>query len=366
MSSKTNAFTVESEALKTIIKGIAVPNMTFKSEAKKRIDSLVKPLGSLGKLEDIAAQIAAIQENLTPKITKKCTIVMSSDHGIVEEGIACAPAEITVLQTVNMLKNMTGICAISQSNGSDIKVVDIGIKTDVNYPGLVQRKVRYGTANFAKECAMTREDAEKALLIGIEMVKSLIDEGYDLFGTGEMGIGNTSCSSAVYMAFTGESADKAVGKGGGITEEALALKKKVIGDAVTMHQPMANDPIDVLSKVGGLDLAGMAGCFLGAAYYKKPIVIDGFISAAAALTAYRINPLVREYLIPSHMSLEPGYIHIMKEIGLEPMLHLNMRLGEGTGCPIAFSIIETALSMMNSMATFEQAMIQGEDLVDIR
>ena len=209
-------------------------------------------------------------------------------------------------------------------------------------------------------------EAEKALLVGIEQVKSLCNAGYDLFGTGEMGIGNTSCSSAVYMAFTGESAEKAVGKGGGITDEAFALKKKVIGDAVKMHQPNPLDPIEVLSKVGGLDLAGMAGCFLGAAYYKKPIVIDGFISAAAALTAYRINPLVKNYLIPSHLSLEPGYIHIMKEIGLEPMLHLNMRLGEGTGCPIAFSIIETALSVMNTMATFEQAMIQGDELVDIR
>lgn len=366
MSQKTNEFSIESKELISIIEGIKEPNSSTKIIAKQRLDSLAKPLGSLGKLEDIAIQISAIQECLSPKIHKKCTIVMSSDHGIVDENIACAPAEVTVIQTINMLKQLTGICAISQSNGSDIKVVDIGIKVDVNYPGLIDRKIRYGTANFAKECAMTREEAEKALLVGIHMVRDLVDEGYDLFGTGEMGIGNTSCSSAIYMSFTGESAEIAVGKGGGITDEALALKKRVIGDAVVMHKPNPLDPIDVLSKVGGLDLAGMAGCFLGAAYYKKPIVIDGFISAAAALCAYRINPLVKDYLIPSHMSKEPGYIHIMEEIGLEPMLHLNMRLGEGTGCPMAFSIIETALSVMNTMATFEEAMIVSDYLVDIR
>lgn len=357
---------ISSEKLSRVLTSIQPIHAIAKKEALQRLDSLAKPLGSLGKLEDIAAQIAGIQGTVHPAIHKKCTIVMSSDHGIVEENIACAPQEVTVIQTINMLKGLTGICAISRSNCADIKVVDIGMKVDVNYPGLVQKKIRYGTANFAKEKAMTKDQVQEALLVGIDMVEQLVNEGYDLFGTGEMGIGNTSCSSAVFMSFTGKPSEIAVGKGGGITDEALQLKKQVIQDAVYMHKPDPLDPIDVLSKVGGLDLVGMAGCFLGAAYLKKPIVIDGFISAAAALAAYRICPLVKDYLIPSHCSREPGYVHIMEEIGLEPMLHLNMRLGEGTGCPMAFSIIETAVSVLNTMATFDEAMIVADYLVDIR
>lgn len=359
-------FKISSEKLSHVLTSIQPTNHAVKNEALHRLDSLAKPLGSLGKLEDIATQVAGIQGTVTPLIQKKCTVIMSSDHGIVEENFACAPQEVTVIQTINMLKGLTGICAISRSNGSDIKVVDIGMKVDVDYPGLVHKKIRYGTANFAKTIAMTRDEVEKALLVGIEMIEQLVDEGYDLFGTGEMGIGNTSCSSAVFMSFTGKSSEIAVGKGGGITDAALELKKRVIQEAVNRHNPDSLDPIDVLSKVGGLDLIGMAGCFLGAAYLKKPIVIDGFISAAAALAAYRLCPSVKEYLIPSHCSKEPGYVHIMEEIGLEPMLHLNMRLGEGTGCPMAFSIIETALSIMNTMATFDEAMIVSDYLVDIR
>ncbi|MBC7958893.1 MAG: nicotinate-nucleotide--dimethylbenzimidazole phosphoribosyltransferase [Vallitaleaceae bacterium] len=352
--------------LQDILSKIEDPNKEVIEAAKRHLDSLAKPLGSLGKLEDIAAQVAGIQGTLNPRIHKKCTIIMASDHGICAEGIACAPQEVTVIQTVNMLKNLTGICAISNCNGADIKVVDIGVKVDIHHPKIVQRKIRYGTANFAKEPAMERNEAIAGLEVGIAMVRDLVEEGYDLLGTGEMGIGNTSCSSAVYMAFTGSSAEIAVGKGGGITEEAFALKKKVIAEAVALNKPNPEDPLDVLAKVGGLDLVGMAGCFIGAAYYKVPIVIDGFISAAAALAAYRLNPKVKAYMIPSHMSAEPGYIRIMEEIGLEPLFHLNMRLGEGTGCPIAFSIIETALGVINNMATFEQAMIQEDYLVDIR
>lgn len=349
-----------------ILSKIESPNQQVLAEARKHLDSLAKPLGSLGKLEDIAAQIASIRGTVHPQISKKCTVIMASDHGIVEEGIACAPPEVTAIQTMNMLKDLTGICVMSKCNGADMRVVDIGVKVDLKHPKLIQRKIRYGTANFAKGPAMEREEAIKALEVGIEMVRDLTFEGYDLLGTGEMGIGNTSCSSAVYMALTGSSAEMAVGKGGGITEEAFRNKKQVIEKAVALNYPISMDPIDVITKVGGLDLIGMAGCFIGAAYYKVPIVIDGFISAAAALVAYRLNPLVKDYMIPSHMSEEPGYRGIMKEMGLEPMLHLNMRLGEGTGCPLAFSIIETALGVLNNMATFEQAMIDEDYLVDIR
>ena len=352
--------------LQTVIDAIEPASSEFRNAAQTRIDSLAKPLGSLGRLEDIAVQIAAISATMTPAPRKKCTIVMSADHGIVEEGIACAPQEVTAIQTINMLKNLTGICVLSNANGADLRVVDIGIKPSISHPGLIDRKIRPGTANFAKVPAMERAEAEQALIVGIEMVKKLVDEGYNLIGTGEMGIGNTSCSSAVYMAFSGADADLAVGKGGGITDEVLVLKKQVISSALKLHQPDPNDPLDVLAKVGGLDVAGMVGCFLGAAWCKVPVVIDGFISAAAALTAYRLNPLVRDYMIPSHLSAEPGYNHIMNELGLSPMLHLNMRLGEGSGCPLAFGIIDAALNMLNTMATFDEAMINRDYLVDIR
>ncbi|ADU66409.1 nicotinate-nucleotide--dimethylbenzimidazole phosphoribosyltransferase [Desulfurispirillum indicum] len=352
--------------MKPIIDTITAPSAEIRAAAQARIDSLAKPLGSLGRLESIAAQVAAISGTITPAPRRKCTIVMSADHGIVEEGIACAPQEVTAIQTINMLKNLTGICVLSNANGADVRVVDIGIKPNISHPGLIARKVRPGTANFAKEAAMERHEAEQAVLTGIQVVQELAHEGYNLIGTGEMGIGNTSCSSAIFMALTGASADEAVGKGGGITDEALARKKQVISAALALHQPDPADPLDVLSKVGGLDVAGMVGCFLGAAHSKVPVVIDGFISAAAALVACRLNPLVREYLIPSHRSAEPGYVRIMAELQLEPLLHLDMRLGEGTGCPLAFGIVDAALSMLSTMATFDEAMINRDYLVDIR
>lgn len=354
------------EILKQTIEGINGLDESVMLDARKRMDSLAKPFGSLGKLEDIAVQLSGISGKVHNQINKKCTIVMASDHGICEEGVSCAPQDITAIQAMNMLRGVTGICAVSRANHADIRVIDIGVKRDLKHPELINRKIRYGTNNFAKEPAMTKDEVVRALETGIEMVKELVDQGYNLLGTGEMGIGNTSCSSAVFMAFTGLSAEDSVGKGGGITEEAFENKKRVIENAVKYHRPNPDDPLEVLSKVGGLDLVGMTGCFLGAAYLRVPIVIDGFISAAAALAAYKINPLVKYFMIPSHCSKEPGYIHVMNEMGLEPMLYLDMRLGEGTGCPIAFNIIETSLSVMNTMATFEEATIINDYLVDIR
>lgn len=354
------------ELLKKIAEGIKGLDEQAMKEGKKRMDSLAKPFGSLGRLEEIAIQISGITGKVKNEIHKKCTIVMASDHGICEEGISCAPQEITYIQTYNMLNGVTGICAISKAAKSDVQVVDIGIKKEMNHPKLIDKKIRMGTDNFAKGPAMTREESILALEVGIEMVKDCVEKGYNLLGTGEMGIGNTSCSSAVFMAFTGCDAKTSVGKGGGITEEAFENKKRIITEALKLNNPNPDDPIDVITKVGGLDLVGMAGCFLGAAYYRVPIVIDGFISAVAAFTAYKINPLVKHYMIPSHHSKEQGYLRVMEEIGLEPILQLGMRLGEGTGCPMAFHIIETSLSVMNNMATFEEATIMNDYLVDIR
>ena len=337
-----------------------------KKEAAERLDKLVKPIGSLGKLEDIAVKISGITGKQKNSFEKKVTIIMASDNGVAEEGVSAAPQAVTALMTINFLKGITGVCVLSKHAGADIRVVDIGVGSDLEYPGLINRKVRKGTSNMVKGPAMSREEAISAIETGIEMVSQLVKEGYSLFGTGEMGIGNTSTASAVAMAFLGCSAEEAVGKGVGLTEEGYASKKSVIERAISINKPDPYDPIDVLSKVGGFDIAGMTGCFLGAAYCRVPIVIDGFISAAAALAAYRINPLVRDYIIPSHLSAEPGYSLVINEIGLEPLLDLNMRLGEGSGCPLAFNIIEAAEAIISDMATFEEATIRDDFLIDIR
>jgi len=334
--------------------------------ASKRMDSLIKPIGSLGELERIAIKLSGITGNVNNEISKKCMIVMSADNGVCEEGVSTCPQEITAMQTVNILKGLSGIAVLSKHANSDIKVVDIGIKSDLNYPGLIKKKIRYGTANMAKGPAMSQEEAIKAIETGIEIVQVLAQEGYNLLGTGEMGIGNTSTSSAILMVLEDIDADSAIGKGAGMTDESYEAKKTTIKKAIEINKPDKNNVLDVLSKVGGLDIAGMAGCFLGAAYHRIPIVIDGFISSAAALIAYKLNPLCRDYMIPSHISAEPGYKYVMDQIGLKPSLNLDMRLGEGTGCPLAFNIIEAATLIMNQMATFEEVSMNDDFLVDIR
>lgn len=352
--------------LSLTLDGIKPADETAKKEAKNRMDNLIKPIGSLGRLEDIAIQLAGITGKVKNKIGKKCTIVMSADNGVMDEGVSAAPQVVTLIQTENFFKDVAGINVLSQVAGSDIRVVDIGINGDLDCPGLIYKKIRKGTWNMAKGPAMTRQEAIQAVETGIEMVNDLVKDGYNLLGTGEMGIGNTSTSSAILISFSGCPVDVAVGKGAGLNEADYQQKKQVIEKALEVNKPDPNDPLDVLAKVGGFDIAGMVGCFLGAAFNRVPIVVDGFISAAAALTAYKINPLVRDFLIPSHYSAEPGFDYMIKQVGLEPMLLLEMRLGEGSGCPLAFQIIEGATAVLNNMATFEEGNINSDTLVDIR
>ncbi|MEA4847549.1 MAG: nicotinate-nucleotide--dimethylbenzimidazole phosphoribosyltransferase [Clostridiaceae bacterium] len=354
------------ELYKRITAGINPAYEESMKKAAERLDKLVKPIGSLGKLEDLAVKISGITGKQSNSFEKKAIIIMASDNGVVEEGVSAAPQAVTALMTINFLKGTTGVCVLAKHAGADIRVVDIGVGSDLEYPGLINRKIRKGTGNIAKGPAMSRDEAVCAIETGMEMVSQLVKDGYSLFGTGEMGIGNTSTSSAVAMAFLGCSAEAAVGKGVGLTEEGYANKKSVIERAINVNKPDPKDPIDVLSKVGGFDIAGMTGCFLGAAYQRVPIVIDGFISAAAALAAYRINPLVKDFIIPSHLSEEPGYKLVISEIGLKPLLDLNMRLGEGSGCPLAFNVIEAAEVVISDMATFEEATINDDFLIDMR
>lgn len=352
--------------LELILKGIKPTNEEAKAIAKERLDHLIKPLGSLGKLEDIAIQLSGITGKLYNKIDKKALVLMSSDNGVLEEGVSPVPQIITAEQTINFLNNLGGISVLTNHASMDLKVVDIGIASDVFHPKLINRKIRKGTSNMAKGPAMGREEAIKAINIGIEMVENLVKENYQIVGTGEMGIGNTSTSSAILMAFSGCSSEVAVGKGAGLTEEGYYNKKIVIEKALELNKPDKNDPIDVLAKVGGFDIAGLVGVYLGAAFYRIPVIIDGFISAAAALTAYKLNPLTREYMIPSHNSAELGFKLMMEELELSPILNLDMRLGEGTGCPLVFNIIEAATKIIKGMATFEEVQMNTEKFVDIR
>lgn len=354
------------EEVNNVIRNIKETNHKAKEEAKKRVDFLAKPLGSLGKLEDISIKLAGITGNIKNRIDKKCIMIFSSDNGVVEEGVASSPQYVTLAQTINFSKGLTGVAVLAKENNTDLIVVDIGVNCEGEIPGALNKKIRKGTNNIAKGPAMSYEEALKAIYIGIDLVRDVKEKGYDILGVGEMGIGNTTTSSAVLASLVQCKIDDVVGKGAGLTDEAFINKKKVIRRAIEINSPNIEDPIDVIAKVGGFDLAGMVGVYLGAAYYKLPVVIDGFISVVAALVATKLCDSVKDYLIPSHMSKEIGYNIAINNMGLEPMLNLDMRLGEGSGCPIAFSVINYACAMMNNMATFEEAEIDPSYLDKIK
>jgi nicotinate-nucleotide--dimethylbenzimidazole phosphoribosyltransferase len=338
--------------LKQTLEAIRPIDRAVMAAAQKEIDYCLKPPGSLGKLEDIARQIAGITGKVHNTISRKAIVVMMADNGVCAEGIAMYPQDITRIGADFVTSGRMGVNFLANYAGADIIAVDIGIRVDVDLPKVLNRKVRYGTANFLKEPAMSREEAIRAVETGIEVTTAAIDQGYDLIGTGEIGIGNTTASSAVLYAFTGAHIDRVVGRGAGLTDEAFARKKAVVQDAVRVNRPDPDDPLDVLSKVGSLDIAGMAGTFLACAARRVPVLTDGLISNVAALVAMRLKPEAIEYMIPSHISFEPG-AKLLKEItGLEPMLDMNMRLGEGTGCALVFSIVEAALRMIEEMGTF--------------
>lgn len=327
-------------------------------KAQIRLDSLTKPLGSLGRLEDIIKQLAGISGEFYPSINKKTVVIMCSDNGVTEENVSSCPKSVTSQVTRNFMKGLTGINVISKHANSEILVVDIGIDDDIDCEGIINKKIRKGTFNITKGPAMSREETIKAIETGIEVIKDLKENGFNLIGTGEMGIGNTTTSSAITSVLMETPVEIMVGKGAGLSAEGHKNKIDVIKRAIEVNKPIKEDPIDVLSKVGGFDIAGLVGCFIGSATYRVPIVIDGFISAAAALVAYRIEPAVKEFMFPSHQSAEPGTAIILHELGLEPMLNLRMRLGEGSGAALAFNIFDVAVDLYNNMGTFEDANIE--------
>lgn len=335
--------------------------------AEERQAKLAKPPGSLGLLEDISIQLAGISGKVKNSVEKCRVLVFAADNGIIEEGVSSAPRSVTMAQAVNMTKRLTGMSALAKYFGNDVMVADMGIADPYDCPAVLNYNLMKGTRNFLKEDAMDRETAEKALLIGAELAKKAKTEGYDVIGVGEMGIGNTSTSSAVLSILTGLSVEAVTGRGGGLTDAAFAHKKDVLERAITARKPDKDDVIDVISKVGGLDIAAMCGAYLGAASARIPVVIDGFISVVAALCAARLCPTAASFMIPSHQSFEPGYVRALDELGLKPCLNLGMRLGEGSGCPIEFQIIKAACAVMNGMALFgEESVIDDGYLEEIR
>ena len=337
------------------------------ARAKEHQAKLAKPPGSLGKLEDIAIKLAGISGKIHNELTKRRIIVLCSDNGIIEECVSCTPRSVTAAQAANMTKAKTGMSSMAKSFGDEIQVVDIGIADPYNAPEVLNFNMHKGTKNFYKEDAMSREDCVKAILLGTRLAAMAKEDGINAAGVGEMGIGNTSTSSAILSVLTGLSIESVTGRGGGLTDDAFKHKKEILEEAIRRRHPDKDDVIDVISKVGGLDIAAMCGVFLGCAYERIPVVIDGFISVVAALCAQRLCPKAKDFMFPSHESFEPGYMKAIKELDLEPYFNMGMRLGEGSGCVLSFEIMAAACAMTNKMALFnEDSNINDSYLDEIR
>jgi len=341
-----------------VIKNIGVLDKPAMDRAKRRLDSLTKPLGSLGRLEDMIIQFAGITGNYMPQVSNKKIIIMCSDNGVVEEGVSSCPKEVTASVTCNFTKGFTAVNVLSGFVGAEDIVVDIGVASDLNNDKVLNRKIRKGTDNIAKGPAMSKEEAIHAIEVGIGIVKSMKETGVNVLGTGEMGIGNTTTSSAITAVLTGSKVADITGKGSGLTKSAFLNKISVIERAISINKPDASDPLDVLYKLGGFDIAGLTGCFLGAAYFRVPIFIDGFISAVAAMLAVRLNSRVADFILPSHGSAEPGSDIVLDVLGKPPLLTLGMRVGEGTGAALAFSLVDAAYAAYTKMGTFGDAAIE--------
>ena len=330
--------------------------------AQKRWDSIAKPLHSLGKMEKIVMQIAGITGSADVRLDKRALVAMCADNGVVEEGVTQTGQEVTAIVAENFLKGDTSACVMCRQCGTDVFPVDVGMASDTKVPS--DLKVMMGTRNMTKEPAMTYEEAVQGIEAGIEMVRRLKEQGYRLIATGEMGIGNTTTSSAVASVLLNRSVEEMTGRGAGLSGEGLKRKIDAIKRAVKLNEPDPSVPVDVLAKVGGLDIAGMAGVFMGGAVYRIPVVIDGFISCVAALVAQRISPLTKDYMIASHVSREPAAAMILEALEKEAVLHGEMCLGEGSGAVALFPFIDMGLAVYESMSTFEEIKVeQYEELV---
>ena len=351
------------EKIEALVRAVQPLDQKAMLAAEAHQARLAKPPGSLGRLEELSVQLAGITGKVHNELPRKQLLVFAADNGVVAEGVSSAPQFVTMQQTINLTRGKTGAAVLAKRFGCGLTVCDVGVNADICESAVLNRKIAYGTQNICAGSAMTREQALQAILTGAAVAENV---DADAVGVGEMGIGNTTTSSAVLAVLLGADVDKVTGRGGGITEESFRKKKAVIRTAIAVNRPNRDDVIDVLAKVGGFDLAAMCGAFLGAAASRRAAVIDGFISAVAALCAVRLCPLVRGYLIPSHASFEIGYRLAMEEMALRPLFDLGMRLGEGSGCPLAFQMLDAACAVMNNMASFDEAGINDDYLEEIR
>ncbi len=349
------------EFLNRTIQMIGAVDGAARSKAKERLDQLVMPHWALGRLLDLALDLAGICGTIRPSVADKTIVVMAADHGIVAAGVSLYPQDVTREMVRGFVNGVAGINVLARQAGADVKVVDIGIAGDLgglDSEALIERKIAPGTADFSTQPAMTRQQAVAALEVGIAVARDLAATT-DLFGTGDMGIGNTTPSSAVVAALCGRPVAEVTGRGTGLNDEQLRHKVALIETALRLHQPDPADPIDVLSKVGGVEIAGIAGLILGAAALRKPVVVDGFISTVGALLAARLAPLSRQYMIAAHRSVEQGQLAALAELGKEPLLDLGFRLGEGTGAAVAMNLVDGAVAILTEMATFSEAAVSA-------
>lgn len=347
--------------LEEIKKTIQEPDEQAKALCKKRWDSIAKPLHSLGKLEDAFVKIAGITGSSQITLEKKALVIMCADNGVVEEGVTQTGQEVTAIVTENFMKKQATASLLCEAAGVDIVPVDIGVAVDTS---VINRKIAYGTKNMTKGPAMSRAQAVEAIETGISIVEGLKEKGYQILATGEMGIGNTTTSSAVASVLMHLPVEEVTGRGAGLSSAGLDRKIRAIKRAIQVNQPDPRDPVDVLAKVGGLDLAGLTGVFLGGAACGVPVVIDGFISAVAALCAVSLCSLAREYMLASHVSKEPAARQVLESLGLDAMLHCDMCLGEGTGAVMLFPVLSMAQKVYNGMSTFQEIQVEEYQPLD--
>lgn len=346
--------------LETLLSRVASVNGKFIEQAQQRLDNLTKPQGSLGRLEEFARRLIAITENPMPELDKKAIFTFAGDHGVADEGVSAFPKEVTRQMVFNFLNGGAGINVLARHAGADVVVVDIGVDHDFSSmkdSSLIIKKVVTGTRNMRKGPAMTRDEALRCIEVGLELANEYAKKGYKIFGTGDMGIANTTSSSAIAVVFTGKPVEEVTGRGTGINDNTWKNKVKVIKEAISVNKPNVSEPLDVLSKVGGAEIGGIAGLVLGAAANRIPVVIDGFISTAGALIAYAIEPKTKDYMFAAHNSQEIGHRAMLDYMCLRPILNLDLRLGEGTGAALAMLIIEAGLKIYKEMATFGEAKV---------
>jgi len=334
------------------VKDIAPLDSRAMAQAEAKWDMVAKPIKSLGKLENMVTQIAGIQQTAEVKCDKKGVLVLAADNGVLAQGVAATPQDVTAIMTGFIAQKRSSVCRMAQSANAETFAVDMGMATRIDAEDLLDCRIADGTADFTLGSAMTREQAEEGIKIGIELVKKRKEEGFQILATGEMGIGNTTTSSAVAAVLLGKSVEEVTGRGAGLSDEGLLKKIAAINKSITVNNPNPDDPIDVLAKLGGFDIAGMVGIFIGGAKYRMPIVVDGLISAVSALVATRICPGVRDFMLASHVTAEPAGIMVLEELGLSALIHAEMRLGEGTGAVALFPILDMALAVYDTACTY--------------